>query len=73
MKKILLGMLMTTCSPFVSILGWYIIHFFKIGSSDAIMFASVMGCFSIVFNFIIGCLLIIRGYQDLGTFKGWSA
>jgi hypothetical protein len=41
---------------------------------EAVMiFASTMGGVAIVFNFIIGCALIIRGHQDEKTFEGWSA
>lgn len=70
MKKIVIGLLQTTLSPFVIILGSYLISSFKV-SEEAMIFASVMGGISIVFNFCIGCALIIRGYQDAETFKGW--
>ena len=70
MKKIVIGLLQTTLSPFVIILGYYLISSFKV-SEGAMIFASTMGGASIIFNFCIGCALIIRGYQDAETFKGW--
>jgi hypothetical protein len=70
MNKIIIGLLQTTLSPFVIILGYYLISSFKVPEGP-MFFASVMGGISIGFNFIIGCALIIRGYQDQQTFKGW--
>lgn len=72
MKKIILGTILTTMSPFISIIGYYLLSNFKV-SEGAMMFASVMGSLSIILNFIIGCLLIIKGYQDERTFAGWGA
>lgn len=71
MKKLILGLCQTTLSPFIIILGGSIIHNFEI-NSNVMTFACVMGGLSIVFNFVIGCLLIIKGYQDLKTFDGWG-
>lgn len=70
MKKLLIGLILTTSSPFIVILGNYLITNFKI-SNETTTFACVLGSLSIIFNFIIGILLIIKGHQDLGTFKGW--
>ena len=70
MKKIAIGLLQTTLSPFIIITGYYLISNFNV-SEGAMIFASIMGGASVVFNFVIGCALIIRGYQDAETFKGW--
>jgi len=70
MKKIAIGLIQTTLSPFVIILGYYMISSFKV-SEGAMVFASIMGGASVIFNFGMGCALIIRGYQDSETFKGW--
>jgi len=70
MRKIGIGLLQTTLSPFIIIMGYYLISSFKV-SEGAMIFASIMGGCSVVFNFAIGCALIIRGYQDAETFKGW--
>ena len=70
MKKIIIGLLQTTLSPFVIILGSYLINGFNV-SEGTLIFASIIGGASIIFNFVIGCALIIRGYQDAETFKGW--
>jgi hypothetical protein len=70
MKKILCGLIQTTLSPFIIILGYYMLSSFSV-PDGTMSFASIMGGFSIIFNFIMGCLLIVRGYQDSGTFKGW--
>jgi hypothetical protein len=51
-------------------MGYYLISNFNV-SEGAMIFASIMGGASVVFNFVIGCALIIRGYQDAETFKGW--
>lgn len=72
MKKILIGLLQTTLSPLLVILGYYALSYFK-ASENATTFAYILGGVSIVFNFIIGLLLIIRGYQESETFKGWGA
>jgi len=71
MKKIILGLIQTTLSPFTVVLGGYLLQSFP-ASNGVMVFAGIMGVFSVIFNFIIGCLLIIRGYQDLGTFEGWG-
>lgn len=72
MKKIILGLLQTTLSPFIIILGYNIISQFRV-NEGALIFASVMGGLSICFNFVIGTLLIIKGYQELKAFDGWKA
>jgi hypothetical protein len=72
MKKILIGLLQTTLSPFVVIFGYYAMATFKV-PEGVMIFASTMGGLAIVFNFVIGCALIVRGYQDEKTFEGWSA
>ena len=72
MKKIILGLVQTTLSPFIIIFGSYLLQSFNV-DGGVMLFASIMGGVSIVFNFVIGCLLIVRGYQDEGTFKGWDA
>lgn len=72
MKKIILGLCQTTLSPFIIILGYYAISQFKV-AEGAMIFASVMGGLSVFFNFVIGCALIIRGYQEEKTFEGWKA
>ena len=71
MKKIILGLVQTTLSPFIIIFGSHLLQSFNM-NEETMIFASVMGSISIIFNFIIGCLLIVRGYQDEGTFKGWD-
>jgi hypothetical protein len=71
MKKILIGLLQTTASPFIVILGYYIISTFKVPEA-AMGFACFLGGLSIVVNFVIGCLLIVKGYQESGAFKGWG-
>lgn len=70
MKKIAIGLLQTTLSPFVIIFGSLLISSFKV-SDGTMFFACIVGGGSVIFNFIIGCALIIRGYQDVETFKGW--
>lgn len=52
------------------VLGYNIISQFKL-PEGAMIFACFMGGTSIVFNFIIGCFLIVKGYQDIDAFKGW--
>ena len=71
MKKIIIGLIQTALSPFIVILGYYLIGSFKL-SDGAMIFASIMGGTSVVFNFIMGCALIIKGYQDVDAFKGWK-
>ena len=70
MKKIAIGLFQTTLSPFIIILGYYMISNFNV-SESAMIFASVMGAISIIFNFCIGLLLIVKGYQESETFKVW--
>lgn len=65
-------MLMTTGSPFIVIIGAHLISLFSAPSQGVLMFASCMGGFSIVVNFIIGLMLLIRGYQEQKTFSGWG-
>lgn len=72
MNKLICGLIQTTLSPFIIIFGYFLISKFHV-SKEAMIFASIMGGISIVFNFCIGCALIIRGYQDLNTFEGWKA
>jgi len=70
MKKIAIGLAQTTLSPFTVIMGYYLMSKFNV-SDGAMIFASIMGGLSVIFNFIMGSALIIRGYQDLEAFKGW--
>ncbi len=70
MKKLILGLIQTTLSPFIIIFGSYALNQFKV-SEMAGNFAAFMGGVSIVFNFCIGCALIIKGYQETKTFEGW--
>lgn len=69
MKKILIGLLQTSLSPFIVILGYYLIAVFSVPDGVRI-FASVVGGSSICFNFVMGCILIVKGYRDVEVFKG---
>ncbi len=71
MKKIVIGLLQTTLSPFIIIFGYYVLSIFKV-PEGTMTFASWMGGISIVFNFVMGCALIVQGYKDEKTFKGWD-
>ena len=70
MKMITIGLIQTTLSPFIVIFGSLLMSSFKV-SDDAMFFACMLGGGSVILNFLIGCALIVRGYQDSGTFKGW--
>lgn len=69
MKKIITGMIMMSGSPFVIVLGYYTLSIFNLPDT-AMYFASFMGGLSVVFNFVVGILLVIKGYQEKETFKG---
>lgn len=71
MKKIILGLLQTTLTPFIIIIGYYAISFFETPQRVEI-FAGVMGSITIVINWLIGVLLIIKGYQEVKAFKDWD-
>lgn len=71
MRKLILGLIQTTLTPFIILFGSYLIQTFNV-NDGALIFASIMGGIGVIFNFIIGCLLIIRGYQEQGTFDGWG-
>jgi len=70
MKKIITGTIQTTLSPFIIIMGYNLISGLNV-SNGSLIFASILGGISIVFNFGIGCALIIKGYQESEAFKGW--
>lgn len=71
MKKLLLGVLQTALSPLAVAGGYYVINGLALPTAPYV-FACVLGGLSLSFSFVIGILLIIRGYQELGTFKGWG-
>lgn len=71
MKKIFLGLLQTILTPLIIFTGNYL--FFKLPwmTDEARNFAFVLGAITVVINWFIGILLIIRGYQETKTFDGW--
>jgi hypothetical protein len=70
MRKIILGLVQTILTPFIIIIGYYAISFFEVPKNVEI-FSGVMGAITIVFNWLIGILLIIKGYQEAKVFKEW--
>lgn len=68
MKKIIIGTLILTFSPFLVILGGAILNSLKI-QEVAFNFASILGALSICVNYFIGILLIIQGHKENGTLK----
>ena len=71
MRKIILGLIQTILAPFIIIIGYHAISVFEVPSSVG-TFASIIGGITIVFNWFIGILLIIKGYQEERVFKGWD-
>ena len=72
MKKIITGAIMLAANPFIILLGSKIIY--SVGYNipeGAVFFACILGGASIIFNFIMGIALIVRGHQENQTFKGW--
>ena len=70
MKKILIGLLQTTSSPFIIILGQYVISKFN-APDGAMFFALFLGGGSVLLNWMIGIMLIIKGYGETKAFEGW--
>jgi len=66
MKKIILGTLILTISPFIVILGAIILNNLKV-QDGAFVFASILGGLSIIINYFIAILLIIQGHKENGT------
>jgi uncharacterized membrane protein (DUF485 family) len=73
MKKLIIGLLIMIANPFIILFGSKAIHW--LGSSisiDAIPFACILGGISIVVNFILAVMLVIRGHSEMKTFEGWE-
>lgn len=62
--KILIGLTQTTFSPFIAAFGYKLIATLNLG--DALIFVSVLGSFSMLFNFIIGCIILYKAYDEKG-------
>ena len=71
MRKIILGLFQAILSPFIIMIGYHAISVFEVPSAVA-TFASIIGGITIVFNWLVGMLLIIKGYQEEKIFKEWS-
>ena len=72
MKKIILGSVLVTIIPFLSILGYMAVAYFNIPEGPK-AFAGALGGAGIIFNFVVGIALMIKGHQESETFKGWGA
>lgn len=68
MKKIIIGTLILTLSPFIVIGGAAILNSVKL-QEGAFNFASILGGLSICINYFIAILLIIQGHKEQGTLK----
>lgn len=66
MKKIITGTIILTLSPFIIILGAYILSVLKI-QEGAYIFASVLGGLTICINYFIAILIIAQGHKENGT------
>ncbi len=71
MKKLIIGLIILSATPFLIILGNYVIKYFQ-SNENVTIFACIMGGIAVCFNFIIACLLVIKGHQEVGSFKGWG-
>lgn len=68
MKKLILGILIMIASPFIILLGSYILLNIKV-SEGATIFACIIGGITIIVNYIIAVMLVITGHTEIKTFK----
>lgn len=66
MKKIILGTAILALSPFIVIVGAWILNLLKI-QEGAFIFACILGSISIAVNYFIGILMIAQGHKENGT------
>lgn len=66
MKKIILGTVIITLSPFVVIIGALILNNLKV-QEGAFIFASILGALSICINYFIAVLMIAQGHKENET------
>ncbi len=69
MKKLILGLITLTSLPFIILLGAYIIHSFTSIPENAMIFACVVGGIAVLFNLVMGCMLIVSGHIEMKNFK----
>jgi len=70
MKKIIIGLIQTILTPFIIVLGYHLLSSFN-APEGVMIFACLIGGASIIFNFIIGLAMIVKGHKEEQTFKGW--
>jgi len=66
MKKIVIGTTILVVSPFVVILGSWLLNVLKL-HEGAFIFASILGGLTICVNYFVGVLMIIQGHKENGT------
>ncbi len=66
MKKIILGTIIISTSPFITLLGGYILNNLKV-QEGAFIFASILGGLSVIINYFIAVLMIAQGHKENQT------
>ena len=68
MKKLIIGLLIMSITPFLVILGYLLISYFKVPDDISIV-SMIFGLISLVVNYVIGIIMLIQGHQDLKSFN----